>query len=76
MKAILEFDLESACDRNEHIRAINATSAYCAIHDILEELRKEYKYGTDEVISEYAYDLAKIFRSILEERNINMDHLL
>jgi hypothetical protein len=44
-KAIIEFDLNDYSDRLEHKRAIAATDAFIALHDIDNMLREYTKYS-------------------------------
>jgi hypothetical protein len=44
MKAKLEFDLDEWPDKKAHKRAVSATDAYLALHDIDNKLREYVKY--------------------------------
>jgi hypothetical protein len=46
MKAVLEFDIDDPSDNKAHRRAIAATDAFLALHDIDNILRQHEKYGT------------------------------
>lgn len=43
MKATLEFNLPE--DNHEHVRAVNAGAAWCALYDIESRLRGIVKFG-------------------------------
>lgn len=62
MKATLEFDLEDYHDKLAHKRAITATDAYIALHDI-----KEYLFKKD---SEHLTHVLDIINNY-----VNMDDL-
>lgn len=73
MKAILEFNLEDSQDRLAHLRCTKAMEAYLVIHDFSEELRRLRKYHESEDVN--IEELSKKFFEILEDRDINLDHL-
>jgi hypothetical protein len=63
MKATLEFNLPE--DRAEHLRAVHAGAAWCALYEIDNRLRNLLKYGTAKDGS-YEQELSEIRREINE----------
>ena len=55
MKATLEFDLDDYSERKAHKRAVSATDAYIALHEIIQQLfRPMHKHG-------YSSDIEELF---------------
>jgi hypothetical protein len=70
MKAILEFDLNDSFEEKAHVRAINATKAYLALHDMAELLRNDRKYGEGKY-----HELETQFWNLVRDRGIDLDDL-
>lgn len=69
MKATLEFDLSDHDDKLAHKRAVESTSAYIALFEIREYLRRMHKYGEN--------DISDIYAGVCDiiSNNVNMDDL-
>ena len=67
MKATLEFNLPE--DRAEHLRAVHAGAAWCALYEIDNRLRNLLKYGTSKD-SSYEQELSEIRREINETTSL------
>lgn len=63
MKATLEFNLPE--EDREHVRAVNAGAAWCALYDIESRLRNIIKYGLNAETS-YEQELGEIRKEIRE----------
>lgn len=63
MKATLEFDLPE--DASEHLRAVNAATAWVALYEIDNKLRNLTKYGIREE-SSLEQELSEIRKEISE----------
>jgi hypothetical protein len=63
MKATLEFNLPD--ERGEHLRAVHAGAAWCALYEIDNRLRNLLKYGISND-SSYEQELSEIRREISE----------
>ena len=63
MKATLEFNLPE--EDREHVRAVNAGAAWCALYDIESRLRNIIKYGLNAETS-YEHELSEIRKEIRE----------
>jgi hypothetical protein len=63
MKATLEFDLPE--DASEHLRAVNAATAWVTLHEIDNRLRNIIKYGIS-LESSMEQELSEIRREINE----------
>lgn len=63
MKAILEFNLPE--DTSEHLRAVNASTAWVTLHEIDNRLRNLIKYGLSRE-SSYEHELSEIRKEINE----------
>lgn len=63
MKAILEFELPE--DNNEHLRAVNAATAWVTLYEIDNKLRNLTKYGIREE-SSLEQELSEIRKEISE----------
>lgn len=63
MKATIEFDLPE--DTSEHLRAVNASTAWVALYEIDNKLRNLIKYGIREE-SSYQQELIEIRKEINE----------
>lgn len=83
MKAILEFDLSDADERDAHLRAIKAPDAYAALWDIAQEVfRPARKHGYSDPdlnkllksddVEEAISLLEKRFYQILEDKGIDL----
>ena len=70
MKATLEFNLPE--DRAEHLRAVHAGAAWCALYEVDNRLRNLLKYGTskessfEQKLSEIRSEINEI-TSLIEE---------
>jgi len=72
-KGILEFDIDDPHERTAHLRAVKATDAYLALHDLNEKLRQ---WSKDEEKEEIKIETLRTeFFEILENRGINLDDL-
>jgi hypothetical protein len=67
MKATLEFNLPE--DRAEHLRAVHAGAAWCALYEVDNRLRNLLKYGTSKD-SSYEQELSEIRREINEATSL------
>jgi len=67
MKATLEFNLPE--DRAEHLRAVHAGAAWCALYELDNRLRNLIKYGTSKD-SSYEQELSEIRREINETTSL------
>lgn len=67
MKATLEFNLPE--DRTEHLRAVHAGAAWCALYEVDNRLRNLLKYGTSKD-SSYEQELSEIRREINETTSL------
>ena len=67
MKATLEFNLPE--DRAEHLRAVHAGAAWCALYEVDNRLRNLLKYGTSKD-SSYEQELSEIRREINETTSL------
>jgi hypothetical protein len=67
MKATLEFNLPE--DRAEHLRAVHAGAAWCALYELDNRLRNLLKYGTSKD-SSYEQELSEIRREINETTSL------
>jgi len=67
MKATLEFNLPE--DRAEHLRAVHAGAAWCALFEVDNRLRNLLKYGTSKD-SSYEQELSEIRREINETTSL------
>jgi hypothetical protein len=67
MKATLEFNLPE--DRAEHLRAVHAGAAWCALYELDNRLRNLLKYGTSKD-SSYEQELSEIRREISETTSL------
>jgi len=67
MKAILEFNLPE--EDREHVRAVNAGAAWCALYDIETRLRSIIKYGLSPE-SSYEQELSEIRKEIRETTSL------
>lgn len=67
MKATLEFNLPE--DGAEHLRAVHAGAAWCALYEIDNRLRNLLKYGTSKD-SSYEQELSEIRREINETTSL------
>lgn len=86
-KAILEFNLDDSHERNAHTRAVKSTSAYIALSEIQNSLRRMAKYGSHEndgitnllQNNEGCVELVELIREvvyqIIEDNDINMNDL-
>jgi len=63
MKATLEFNLPE--DRAEHLRAVHADAAWCALFEVDNRLRNLLKYGISND-SSYEQELSEIRKEINE----------
>jgi hypothetical protein len=63
MKATLEFNLPE--DRAEHLRAVHAGTAWCALFEVDNRLRNLLKYGISND-SSYEQELSEIRKEINE----------
>ena len=63
MKATLEFNLPE--DRAEHLRAVHAGAAWCALFEVDNRLRNLLKYGTSKE-SSFEQELSEIRAEINE----------
>lgn len=63
MKATLEFNLPE--EDREHVRAVNAGAAWCALYGIESRLRNIIKYGLNPETS-YEQELGEIRKEIHE----------
>jgi hypothetical protein len=63
MKATLEFNLPE--DRAEHLRAVHAGAAWCALYEVDNRLRNLLKYGTSKE-SSFEQELSEIRAEINE----------
>ena len=71
MKATLEFNLPE--DRAEHLRAVHAGAAWCALYEVDNRLRNLLKYGTSKD-SSYEQELSEIRREINETTSLIEDN--
>jgi len=71
MKATLEFNLPE--DRAEHLRAVHAGAAWCALYEMDNRLRNLLKYGTSKD-SSYEQELSEIRREINETTSLIEDN--
>jgi hypothetical protein len=67
MKATLEFNLPE--DQAEHLRAVHAGAAWCALYEVDNRLRNLLKYGTSKD-SSYEQELSEIRREINETTSL------
>jgi hypothetical protein len=67
MKATLEFNLPE--DAAEHLRAVHAGAAWCALYELDNRLRNLIKYGTSKD-SSYEQELSEIRREINETTSL------
>lgn len=74
MKGILEFNLEEWHEKNAFRRAVNATDAYLALHDIQELLRNELRQHNSRTRDKVLEELRDKIWAIVNDR-INMDDL-
>ena len=77
MKAILEFDLNDRDDIVAHYRCVKSIDLAMALWDLNGEIRSKLKYGelTDTEYSIYE-KIKNTLTDIMEERGINLDHLI
>ena len=77
MKALLSFNLDDPHEKLAHKRAINATNAYIAIMDIMNDVfRKRIKYGELDFDSEnLLVEMQAEACAILEDNSINPNDL-
>jgi hypothetical protein len=81
MKAILEFDYEDASDRLAHKRAVSATDAYLALHELSSKLRtmRKYEHFDNIELTEgqliIAEKFEEYFYKVLDEHGINLGDL-
>ena len=67
MKATLEFNLPE--DTAEHLRAVHAGAAWCALYEVDNRLRNLLKYGISKD-SSYEQELSEIRREISETTSL------
>jgi hypothetical protein len=67
MKATLEFNLPE--DRAEHLRAVHAGAAWCALYEVDNRLRNIFKYGISDG-SSYEQELCEIRKEINETTSL------
>ena len=73
MKMTLTVVADEPGDNLELLRMQKATSAYLVIHEMFEELRKEWKYSQDEEATKAAHRYRDILNMLCERHNINLD---
>ena len=76
MKAILEFDLDDAYDREAHARCVKSLDMALALHEIADALRRICKYGENEEKVKYTEEFRTEFFEIMTSRGIDLDDLL
>lgn len=69
-KVILEFDTET--QNNELMRCLNATQMFIVVADLLNEMRKDLKYGDVERTTEQWQEYLLV---VLDAHNIDMNWL-
>jgi len=78
MKAKLEFDLDNADDKMEHMRCVKATDMALMLWDIKQKIRSKLKYSND--LSEDELHQWEVmqdeFYSIADDYGINLDLLI